>query len=49
MVIILGQQYNIGEKPSVMLRTYINCYAGTLDKNKNKTIVVVKYIIIKIV
>ena len=24
-----GQQYNIGEKPSVILYTYINLYAGT--------------------
>ena len=41
-VITLGQQYNAGEKPSVMLYTYINRHAGTPDKNKNKnkTIVV---------
>ena len=24
-----GQQYNVGEKPSVTLYTYINLYAGT--------------------
>ena len=24
-----GQQYNIGEKPSVILYTYINLHAGT--------------------
>ena len=25
-----GRQYNIGEKPSVILYTYINLHAGTL-------------------
>ena len=29
MEIPLGQQYNIGEKPSVILHTYINLHAGT--------------------
>ena len=29
---ILGQQYNIGEKPTVILYTYINRHAGTLEK-----------------
>ena len=28
-VITSGQQYNIGEKPSVILYTYINLHAGT--------------------
>ena len=32
MVATLGQQYNIGEKPTDILYTYINRYAGTLDK-----------------
>ena len=27
--VTLGQQYNIGEKPSVILNTYINLHAGT--------------------
>ena len=43
MVVTLGQQYNTGEKPSVMLYIYIiNRHVGTLliDKNKNKIIVV---------
>ena len=40
MVVILVQQYNTGEKPSVMLYTYINHHAETPDKNRNKTIVV---------
>ena len=38
MVVTLGQQYNVGEKPSIMLYTYINRHAVTPDKNKNKTI-----------
>ena len=29
MEITLGQQYNVGEKPTVILYTYINRYAGT--------------------
>ena len=29
MVVTLGQQYNIGEKPTVILYTYINRHAGT--------------------
>ena len=37
MVVALGQQHNIGEKPSVMLYTYIiNRHAGTPDKKQNK-------------
>ena len=34
-------EYNTGEKPSVMLYTYVNRHAGTPDKNKTKPIVVV--------
>ena len=30
MVVTLGQQYNVGEKPTVILYTYINRHAGTL-------------------
>ena len=37
MVVTLGQQYNTGEKPTIMLYTYINGHAGTPDKNKTKT------------
>ena len=40
MVITLGQQYNLGEKPTVILYTYINRHAGTPDKNKTKTFLV---------
>ena len=31
-----SNQYNTGEKPTVMLYTYINRHAGTPDKNKTK-------------
>ena len=30
MVITLGQQYNVGEKPTVILYTYITRHAGTV-------------------
>ena len=32
MEIKLGQQYHVGEKPTVILYTYINRYAGTPEK-----------------
>ena len=32
----IGQQYNTGEKPTVMLYAYINRLAGTPGKNKIK-------------
>ena len=32
------QQYNVGEKPTVILYIYINRHAGTPDKNKTKNI-----------
>ena len=31
MVITLGQQYNVGEKPTVILYTYINRHADKQD------------------
>ena len=34
MVVTLGQQYNTGEKPTVILYTYINRHAGTPNKTK---------------
>ena len=38
MIITLGQQYNVGEKPTVILYTHIiNRHAGTSDKNKTET------------
>ena len=40
MVVTLGQQYNVGKKPTAMLYIYIiiNRHAGAPDKNKTKTI-----------
>ena len=32
MVVTLGQQYNIGEKPTVRLYTFINRHAGIQKK-----------------
>ena len=34
MVITLGRQYNVGEKPTVILYTYMNRHAGTPTKGK---------------
>ena len=43
MVITLGQQYNVGEKPTVILYTYINRHAGTPTKGKtNQYIIKIK-------
>ena len=36
MVVTLGQQYNIGEKPTVTLYTYINHHAGTPEKQQRQ-------------
>ena len=36
VVTLLGQQYNTGEKPTVILYTYINRHAGTPDKKQKK-------------
>ena len=36
MVVTLGQQYNIGEKPTVILYTFINHHAGTQKKTKKR-------------
>ena len=38
MVITLGQQYNVGEKPTVILYTYINRHAGTPTKSQHMRI-----------
>ena len=40
MVITLGQQYNVGEKPTVILYTYINHHAGTQTKGKTKQYII---------
>ena len=42
MVVTLGQQYNIGEKPTVILYTYINRHAGTLKKTAKTKQYIVK-------
>ena len=36
MVVPLGQQYNIGEKRTVILYTYINRHAGTPQKQRKQ-------------
>ena len=36
MVVLLGQQYNIGEKPTVILYSYINRHAGTPEKQQRQ-------------
>ena len=36
MVVTLGQQYNIGEKPTVILYSYINRHAGTPEKQRRQ-------------
>ena len=38
MVVTLGQQYNIGEKPTVTLYTYFNRHAETPEKQREKKI-----------
>ena len=37
MVVTLSQQYNVGEKPTVILYTYINRHAGTPEKQQEQT------------
>ena len=36
MVVALGQQYNVGEKPIVILYTYINRHAGTPENQQKQ-------------
>ena len=36
MVVTLGQQYNVGEKSTVILYTYINHHAGTPVKKQKQ-------------
>ena len=38
MVITLGQQYNVGEKPTVILYTYINRTCRDTNKREDKPI-----------
>ena len=37
MQITLGPQYNVGEKPAVILYIYIDRHAGTPEKNLKQT------------
>ena len=43
MVVTLDQQYNVGEKPTVILCTYINRHART-DTTHNINIIVVLHV-----
>ena len=36
MVVTLGQQYNIGEKLTIILYTYINRHAGAPEKQRRQ-------------
>ena len=36
VITLLGQQYNVGEKPTVILYTYINRHAGTPHQQKGR-------------
>ena len=38
MVVTLGQQYNVGEKPTAILYTSINHHAEPLNKTRHKTL-----------
>ena len=42
-VVTLGQQYHVGEKPTVILYTYINRHAGTPNKTKTKDTMSLEY------
>ena len=46
MVVTLGQQYNVGEKSTVMLYTYINRHAEPPSITKSKTM---QYIVKRVV
>ena len=39
MVVTLGQWYNVGEKPTVIMYTYINRHAGPPNKRGGLVIV----------
>ena len=46
MIVTLGQQYNIGEKPTVILYTYINRHAGTPEKQRRQKITLSNMVVI---
>ena len=43
MVVTLGQQYHVGDKPTVILYTYINRHAGVPSKTKTKYAISLDY------
>ena len=43
MVITLGQQYNVGEKPTVILYTYINRVVVVVDFTLNTVLTSIQY------
>ena len=43
LTVTLGQQYNIGEKPTVVLYTYINRHAGTPEKQRKTKKYIIKH------
>ena len=43
MVVTLGQHYNVRERPTVILYTYINRHAGPPDTTKTKDNIVHNY------
>ena len=49
MTVTLGQQYNIGEKPTVILDTYINRHAGTPEKQRKQKSTSSKMVLIVII
>ena len=46
MIMTLGQQYNVGERPTVILCTYINCHTRPPDITKTKQYIIKKVVII---
>ena len=47
-LVTLGQQYHVGENPTVILYTYINRYAGKPDKTKTKATMRLDYSLLHI-
>ena len=43
MVVTLGQQCNVGDKPTVILYTYINRHTGTPSKTMTKDTMSLNY------
>ena len=49
MVVTLGQQYNVGEKPTVVLYTYINRHAEPPNIPKTLQYIVKKVVLMSII